>query len=57
MARIRIYKKDGTPTPFFWSDKDSSDRLHKTVYKKTEDGVKRMRGVHFDVEKNRFNKE
>lgn len=57
MARIRIYKKDGTPTKFFWTDKDTSDRLHKTVYKKTADGVKRMRGVHFDVEKNRFNKE
>lgn len=52
MARFRIYKKDGTPTPYFWSDKDESEQTRKTVYKQARDGVKRMRGVHFDsVEK------
>jgi hypothetical protein len=50
MARIRIYKKDGTETPFFY--RGGSDGTHATVFKKTRDGLKKMRGVHFDVEKN-----
>lgn len=57
MARTRIYKKDGTPTPFFWSDKDGSTRTLQTVYKQTPGGVKRMKGVHFNVERNEFQKE
>lgn len=57
MARTRIYKKDGTPTPFFWSDKDGSERTRQTVYRQTPSGVKRMKGVHFHVEKNEFQKE
>ena len=48
MARIRIYKKDGSATPYFWSDADKSAATEKTVYKKTDDDVKRMKGVHFD---------
>ena len=55
MARIMIVKRDGTKTPYFWIDRDS-DRTHLTVYKKTEDGIKRMKGVHFDALKNRFHK-
>jgi hypothetical protein len=57
MARTRIFKKDGTPTPFFWSDKDGNALSAKRVYKKTADGVKRMRGVRFDVEKKEFRKD
>ena len=45
----RIYKKDGTPTAFFWSDKDGGDRTHQIVYKQYEDSVKKMRGVYFDA--------
>lgn len=56
MARTRIFKKDGTPTPFFWTDKDGKAPTEKTVFKKTETGVKRMKGVHFDVAKNAFRK-
>jgi hypothetical protein len=56
MARTRIIRKDGRRTPFFWSDKDGSEKTHKTVYKKTESGVKRMRGVTFDVARNAFRK-
>ena len=55
MARITITKKNGSPTPYFWLDRDS-DRTHLTVYKKTEDGIKRMKGVHFDATKNRIHK-
>ena len=56
MAKTRIFKKDGTPTPFFWTDKDGKERTEKTVFKKTDTGVKRMKGVQFDVEKNAFRK-
>lgn len=49
MARIRICKKDGTPTAYFWSDKDVTDRTNRTVYKKTVDGVKRMKGVRYNT--------
>jgi hypothetical protein len=49
MARFRIRKKDGTETSYFWSDSDRSAPTAKTVYKQTTDGVKRMKGVHFDT--------
>ena len=54
MARIRISKKDGTPTDYFWSDKDGTDRTKQRVYKKTEEGVKRMKGVRFNSVTNRM---
>lgn len=56
MARTRIIRKNGTPTSYFWSDKDGREKTEKTVYKKTESGVKRMRGVTFDVTRNVFRK-
>ena len=49
MAKTRIYKKDGTPTAYFWSDKNGEERSSVTVYKRTTDGVKRMRGVTFNT--------
>lgn len=49
MSRIRITKKDGTPTPYFWSSKETSETSVRTVYKQTDQGVKRMKGVHFDA--------
>jgi hypothetical protein len=57
MARFRIFKKDGTPSPYFWSDKDGSDRSAKTVYKQTGEGVKRMTGVRFNVPAKRIEKQ
>jgi len=55
--KIKIFKKDGTPTQYFWADKEGADRTNQTVYKQTDEGVKRMTGVHFDVTKNRMVKE
>jgi hypothetical protein len=49
-----IYRKNGSPSPYFWSDKDGTEPEHKTVYKTTDDGVKRMRGVHFDANKKKI---
>ncbi|HSJ32073.1 MAG TPA: hypothetical protein VK933_11610 [Longimicrobiales bacterium] len=57
MARIRISKKDGTPTPYFWSDKDGTDRTKQVVYKETVDGVKRMKGVRFNSVTNRMRRQ
>ncbi|MBR9989748.1 MAG: hypothetical protein KFH98_08340 [Gemmatimonadetes bacterium] len=57
MARIRISKKDGSTTPYFWSDKDGTDRTQRHVYKKTDEGVKRMKGVRFNSVTNRMRRE
>lgn len=57
MAKIKIFKKDGSPTPYFWSDKADEERTSKTVYKQTSDGVKRMRGVRFNAATNRMRKD
>ncbi|NIP80566.1 MAG: hypothetical protein GWM90_15635 [Gemmatimonadetes bacterium] len=57
MARVRITKRDGSTTPYFWSDKEQGSKTRKTVYKQTADGVKRMRGVRFDPVTNRMHKD
>ena len=57
MARKRIFRQDGRPTPFFWREEDGKDRTQQTVYKRTTTGIKRMRGVHFNVKTNEFKKE
>jgi hypothetical protein len=54
MAKIQIAKKDGTPSQYFWSDTEKTDKSERTVYKQTDDGVKRMNGVHFDATKMRI---
>lgn len=56
MARKKIFKADGTPTPFFWTDRDGTDPTSKRVYKETDDGIKRIKNVRYDVAKNRFRK-
>ena len=57
MARIQIRKKDGSTTPYFWADDDKTAPSEKTVYKVTTDGVKRMKGVHFDATTKRMIKD
>lgn len=49
MDKIRISKKDGKSTPYFYAAGEDSDRTRQTVYKETADGVKRMRGVSYDA--------
>lgn len=56
MAKVRIKRPNGTPSPYFWSDREESARNRKTVYKQTEDGVKRMRGVHYDPVEQRMHR-
>jgi hypothetical protein len=57
MPKVKIFKKDGTPTPYFWSNRDGGDRTNVTVYKQTSDGVKRMRGVRFNAVTNAMQKD
>ena len=54
MVKVQITKKDGTPTQYFWLQRESADRKSTTVYKQTTDGVKRMKGVRFNAETNRM---
>lgn len=54
--KTKIFKRDGTPSPYFWSDKNGEDRTSVTVYKQTASGVKRMRGVRFNTLTNRMKK-
>jgi hypothetical protein len=56
MAKVKITRKDGSPSPYFWSDEDGTEEKRKTVYKQTDEGVKRMKGVHFDAVANRLRK-
>jgi hypothetical protein len=57
MARTQILKRDGTPTQYFWSDKDGNDRTEKTVFKATDERVTKMRGVSYDVDRKRIRKQ
>ena len=56
MARVKIVRPDGSPSPFFWRDDKEADWALKTVYKKTPNGVKRLRRVRYDLENNTFQK-
>lgn len=56
MARIAITKKDGTPTPLFWSDQhDGNDHQMKRVFRETDDGrVLRSQSLRYDAERKRL---
>lgn len=54
MARVKIVRPDGTASPYFWKDEKEATKPLKTVYKKTADGVKRLRGVQYDLVNNTF---
>jgi hypothetical protein len=57
MARVTIVRPDGTPSPFFWKDEKDGKKKLKTVYKMTDDGAKRLRGVRYDLANNTFLKD
>ena len=54
MARHVIHNKHGKPTDFFWSDKHAANPERVTVFRKTETGVKKIRGVTFDSKAGRI---
>ncbi len=56
MAKIKIFKKDGTPTSYFWLDKKAAGKALQTVYKQTSEGIKRMKGVQFEPATNRMHR-
>ena len=57
MARHTIHNKQGKPTDYYWSDKHATDPSRATVFRKTEEGIKKMRGVHFDCKTGKMVKE
>jgi hypothetical protein len=58
MARVKIVRPDGTPSPYFWkSDRDGRKAKLKTVFKQTDEGVKRLKGVRYDLANNTFLKD
>jgi hypothetical protein len=57
MARVKIVRPDGSPSPYFWRDEKEANTPLKTVYKKTSRGVKRLRGVRYDLAGNTFQKD
>ncbi|MGH7474903.1 MAG: hypothetical protein ACRELD_01300 [Longimicrobiales bacterium] len=57
MATHVIHKNDGTPSKYFWSDKHGSDKTKRTIYKRTANGVTRMKGVHFDTDKQKLRRD
>lgn len=55
MARIPIFKKDGTPTNLFWSDSADGDQPLKTVYRTLSDGrVQRSKHMRYDAQRKRM---
>lgn len=48
MARIKIFRKDGSPTPYFWSNKNAENKSLHIVYKETDKGITRMNGVRYE---------
>jgi hypothetical protein len=54
---VTIVRPDGTPSPFFWKDEKDGKKKLKTVYKMTDDGAKRLRGVRYDLANNTFLKD
>ena len=57
MARHPITDKNGKPTEYFWNDKNATNPEQVVVFRKTEEGVKKMRGVVFDSKAGRIVKQ
>lgn len=57
MARHPITDKNGKTTQYFWSDEHASNPEQAVVFRKTEEGVKKMRGVVFDSKAGRIVKQ
>lgn len=52
MARIPILKKDGTPTPLFWSDQHDEGKPVKRVFRENDNGkVLRSQSLRYDVKR------
>ena len=53
MAKVKIVRQDGAPTPYFyWSNEAERDPTKLQVYKSASHGVERMKGIFFNKETN-----
>ena len=57
MARVAIVRPDGSASPYFWKDEKDGKKPLKTVFKTTDDGIKRLKGVRYDLANNTFLKD
>lgn len=57
MARVKITRPDGSSSPYFWKDEKDGAKPLKTVFKKTTAGIKRLKGVRYDLANNTFLKD
>lgn len=57
MARVKIVRPNGSPSPFFWKRGKDDENPLKTVYKVKAGVVKRLRGVRYDPANNTFQKD
>jgi len=57
MARVKIIRPDGAESAYFWKDERDRAKPLKTVYKVTPEGVKRLKGVRYDLANNTFLKD
>jgi hypothetical protein len=57
VAKVSIQKKDGSATPYYWSSSDEGAPTRVTVYKRTADGLRRMKGVTFNTVTNRMRRQ
>jgi hypothetical protein len=56
VKKIKIFRKDGHPTPYFyWSNEIARDPKKLQVYKSASHGVERVKGVFFNTETNCMN--
>jgi hypothetical protein len=49
MAKVKIQKRDGSPTNYCWSSTDAGAPTRVAVFKQTANGLRRMRGVTFNT--------
>ena len=55
MTRKPILDKNGKKTQYFWSE-EHGEPTRRTVFKDAPDGIKKMRGVYYDVAANKMQK-
>lgn len=57
MARHPITNKHGQTTEYFWADEHAKNPEQATVFRQTEAGIKKIRGVVFDAKNGRIVKQ
>jgi hypothetical protein len=54
MAKVKIHRRDGTPTRYYFRDDEDGDANDRTVYKVLPTGVRQMKTMRFNPETNQM---